>query len=152
MSGPLAEIAGQGRKGAIATVGAALLEKLVDKGIEFVKDRQTWADLFLQYENKYFESRCRLGENGKPENGIQVANQHSYPMVLGGPGAGKSTYLRRIGLAAVRGEAQVFEHDCIPVMLELKQFKESVVDLQTAVAKEFANVGFDFSQPFVEWY
>ncbi len=35
-------------------------------------------------------------------------------------------------------------------MLELKQFKEAEVDLQSAVAQEFANVGFDFSQPFVE--
>lgn len=37
MSGPLAEIVGQGGKGAIAKVGASILEKLVDKGIEFVK-------------------------------------------------------------------------------------------------------------------
>lgn len=204
MSGPLGEMAGKGGQGAIAKVGASILEKLVEKGIEFVKDRQTWADLFLRYETKYLErygivkllgmkqglsldqvytgvrilddvsirqfeslealeetykergirrlqqGGCRLGEDGEPENGIQVANQYSCLMVLGGPGAGKSTFLRRIGLAAARGEAQFFEHDCIPVMLELKQFKEAEVDLQSAVAQEFANVGFDFSQDFVE--
>lgn len=204
MSGPIGEIAGKGAQGAIAKVGASILEKLVDKGIEFVKDRQTWADLLLRYETKYlerygivkllgmkkglaldqvytgvrilddvsirqFESLealeenyrerglrrlqqvgCRLGEDGEPENGIQVANQYSCLMVLGGPGAGKSTFLRRIGLAAARGEARFFEHDCIPVMLELKQFKEAEVDLQSAVAQEFTNVGFDFSKNFVE--
>lgn len=204
MSGPLGEMAGKGGQGAIAKVGASILEKLLEKGVEFVKDRQTWADLFLRYETKYLErygivkllgmkqglsldqvytgvrilddvsirqfeslealeetykergirrlqqGGCRLGEDGEPENGIQVANQYPCLMVLGGPGAGKSTFLRRIGLAAARGEAQFFEHDCIPVMLELKQFKEAEVDLQSAVAQEFANVGFDFSQPFVE--
>ena len=204
MNGPVGEIAGKGAQGAIAKVGASILEKLVDKVTEVVKDRQTWANLFLQYENKYFErygivkllgmpqelaldqvytgvrilddvsirqfeslealeetyrergirrlqqAGCLLREDGQPENGIQVANQYSCLMVLGGPGAGKSTFLRRIGLAAARGEAQFFEHDCIPVMLELKQFKEPQVDLQAAVAQEFANVGFDFSQPFVE--
>lgn len=204
MSGPIGEIAGKGAQGAIAKVGASILEKLVEKGIEFVKDRQAWADLFLRYETKYLErygivkllgmkrglaldqvytgvrilddvsirqfeslealekiyrergirrlqqGGCRLGEDGEPENGIQVANQYSCLMVLGGPGAGKSTFLRRIGLAAARGEARFFEHDCIPVMLELKQFKETEVNLQSAIAQEFANVGFDFSQDFVE--
>lgn len=204
MNDPLGEVAGKGVQGAIATVGASVLEKLVEKGIEFVKDRQTWSDLFLRYEDKYlerygfvkllgmrqeltidkvytsvrilddvsirqfeslntleqayresglrrFQQRgYRLGEDGIPENGIHVANQYPRLMVLGGPGAGKSTYLRRVGLAAARGEAEFFEHDCIPVMLELKQFKESEVDLQGALAQEFANVGFDFSKPFVE--
>lgn len=204
MSGPIGEIAGKGAQGAIAKVGASILEIGIKKGIEFVKDRQAWADLFLKYETKYLErygivkllgmkkglsldqvytgvrilddvsirqfeslealekiyrergirrlqqGGCRLGEDGEPENGIQVANQYSCLMVLGGPGAGKSTFLRRIGLAAARGEARFFEHDCIPVMLELKQLKEAEVDLQSAVALEFANVGFDFSKDFVE--
>ncbi len=167
MNSSLGEMAGKGGQGAIAKVGASILEKLVEKGIDFVKDRQAWADLFLRYETKYLErygivkllgmkqgialdqvytgvrilddvsirqfeslealektyrergirrlqqGGCRLGKDGEPENGIQVANQYSCLMVLGGPGAGKSTFLRRIGLAAARGEAQFFEHDCI---------------------------------------
>ncbi|MGF1600966.1 MAG: NACHT domain-containing protein [Thermosynechococcaceae cyanobacterium] len=99
---------------------------------------------------RFQQRECRLSDDGKPENGIEVANQQPCLMVLGGPGAGKSTYLRRIGLAAARGEANIFEHNCIPIMLELKQFKNPLVDLEAAIAKEFANVGFDFSEAFVE--
>lgn len=55
MSGPIGEIAGKGTQGAIAKVGASILEKLLEKGIEFVKDRQAGADLFLRYETKYLE-------------------------------------------------------------------------------------------------
>lgn len=55
MSGPLGEIVGKGAQGAISKVGASILEKWVEQGIEFVKDLQAWADLFLRYENKYLE-------------------------------------------------------------------------------------------------
>lgn len=85
-----------------------------------------------------------------PQDGMAVTNQYPLLMVLGGPGAGKSTYLRRVGLEALRVKDSQFQHECIPVMLELKQFDGEQVDIQAAIAQEFSNVGFDFSAEFVE--
>jgi hypothetical protein len=85
-----------------------------------------------------------------PQDGIAVANNHQFLMVLGGPGAGKSTYLRRVGLEALRAKESQFQHECIPVMLELKRFDGEQVDINAAIAEEFSHVGFDFSAEFVE--
>jgi predicted NACHT family NTPase len=85
-----------------------------------------------------------------PQDGLAVANNHQFLMVLGGPGAGKSTYLRRVGLEALRVKESQFQHECIPVMLELKRFDGEQVDIKAAIAEEFSHVGFDFSAEFVE--
>jgi NACHT domain len=85
-----------------------------------------------------------------PQDGLAVANNHQFLMVLGGPGAGKSTYLRRVGLEALRAKESQFQHECIPVMLELKRFDGEQVNIKAAIAEEFSHVGFDFSAEFVE--
>ena len=63
-------------------------------------------------------------------------------MVLGAPGAGKSTFLRKIGLDALKGKAQGYEHNCIPVFLELKRFTESEIDIKQIIIQEFKTCGF----------
>ena len=63
-------------------------------------------------------------------------------MVLGAPGAGKSTFLRKIGLDALKGKAQGYEHKCIPVFLELKRFTESEIDIKQIIIQEFKTCGF----------
>jgi predicted NACHT family NTPase len=60
-------------------------------------------------------------------------------MVLGQPGAGKSTFLRRIGLAALRGE---YGHKCVPVFIELKRFTTQDIDLEKVIASELKACGF----------
>ena len=85
--------------------------------------------------------RLQRGES-QPVNGGKVANEHQYLYVLGNPGAGKSTFLRRVGLEAIKGEAGNYDHDCIPVMVELKQFNKGGVDLVEAIANELAYFNF----------
>lgn len=79
---------------------------------------------------------------------LAVVNECPYLMVLGGPGAGKSTFLRRVGLEALKGERGYFKHRCIPVLLELKQFKSGMIDLIKAIADELANFGFPETETF----
>lgn len=69
-------------------------------------------------------------------------------MILGGPGAGKSTFLRRIGLEALKGKEGIYKHQCIPVFLELKQFNSDEVDLVRAISNELQNFGFPSSENF----
>ncbi|HEY9640104.1 MAG TPA: NACHT domain-containing protein [Coleofasciculaceae cyanobacterium] len=74
--------------------------------------------------------------------GAVVANKEQYLMVLGAPGAGKSTYLRRVGLAALNGKAGSYAHECIPVFLELKRFNRDQVDLKKEIIEELQHFGF----------
>ena len=101
-------------------------------------------------EEAYRESKERqfqIGRERSDLDGITVANKHQYLMVLGGPGAGKSTFLRRLGLESLKGKEGQFQHECIPVMLELKQFVGKV-NLIQAIAREFEDFGFPPSEEF----
>ncbi len=84
-----------------------------------------------------------------PQDGTDVVNTYERLTVLGQPGAGKSTFLRRVGLAAFKGKQENGQcFDCIPVFLELKRFNPDEIDLLRAVAKELANFGFPETHEF----
>ena len=76
------------------------------------------------------------------QDGKQVANDEQYLMLLGGPGVGKSTFLRKVGLEAIEGKAGSFAHECIPVFLELKRFTEKQIDIEILITQEFETCGY----------
>jgi predicted NACHT family NTPase len=92
-------------------------------------------------ETAYRSSMTRRFQSNKCEkqDGLKVANAKQFLMVLGQPGAGKSTFLRRIGLAALKGE---YGHKCVPVFIELKRFTTSEIDLEKVIALELKACGF----------
>ena len=75
------------------------------------------------------------------QSGITVANQEQYLMVLGSPGMGKTTFLRKVGLEALKRNKGDYTHNCIPVLLELKTFRTGEIDFENAIATEFQNCG-----------
>lgn len=106
-----------------------------------------WYDSIESLEQAYRRSG-RRGFQPKAASrldGITVANEKPYLMVLGGPGAGKSTFLRKIGLEALKGAQGAYLHECIPVLLELKNFANGCANLEEAIAQEFQICGFPSS-------
>ncbi|MHC5720687.1 MAG: NACHT domain-containing protein, partial [Nostoc sp.] len=65
-------------------------------------------------------SRSFQFQDSPKQAGIEVANDKPFLMVLGAPGAGKSTFLRKMGLEALKGKEGGFKHARIPVFIELK--------------------------------
>ncbi len=63
-------------------------------------------------------------------------------MVLGDPGIGKSTFLRKVGLEALKGKQGSYQHPLTPVLLELKNFKENEINIQVLIEEEFKICGF----------
>lgn len=61
------------------------------------------------------------------QSGLAFAllDDEQYLMLLGGPGVGKSTFLRKVGLEALKEEDGSFTHECIPVFLELRDSQRS---------------------------
>ena len=76
----------------------------------------------------------------------QVANDEKYLMLLGGPGVGKSTFFRKVGLEALKGKSGNFKHECIPVFLELKNFRENQIDIKALIIKEFETCGYPYPE------
>ena len=115
-----------------------------------------------EQEIRSFESIPNLEEAYRKENkrsfqqqdcqkqeGLKIANQKQYLMVLGQPGAGKSTFLRKIGLEALKGKKGGFKHDRIPVFIELKSFTSSQIDLEKLIVEEFSICGFPEPEQFI---
>jgi predicted NACHT family NTPase len=73
------------------------------------------------------------------KNGIDIANNNQFLMVLGGPGSGKSLFLRKLGLEALKGEKGSYKHTCWPVFLELRSFDGQLGSLEAMIAKEFTS-------------
>ena len=87
-------------------------------------------------------------EKSSKEVGIDVVNKIQYLMVLGQPGSGKSTFLRKMGLEAIKVKPEGFKHNCIPVLLELKLFNEKTIDIEKSLVEAFGNCRF----PEAEWF
>ncbi|MEM6752899.1 MAG: NACHT domain-containing protein, partial [Cyanobacteria bacterium P01_C01_bin.38] len=83
-------------------------------------------------------------------NGLEVANEKQYLMVLGGPGVGKSTFLRKMGLEALKRNQGKYLHESIPVFIDLKRFESKEIDIQQAIAEEFSICGFPSAERLIE--
>ncbi|MEL6319719.1 MAG: histidine kinase, partial [Cyanobacteria bacterium J06626_14] len=118
---------------------------------------------------KLFRKSSKRGfdfHDAEKKQGIEVANEQQYLMVLGGPGVGKSTFLRKMGLEALRRLAIInfaqkvpevlkpqevyYKHECIPVMLELRQFNSNDRTIKDVIAQEFEVCGFPEAETFTD--
>ena len=88
-------------------------------------------------------------ENAERIDGIDIADKEQFLTVLGGPGIGKSTFLRKIGLESFSKEKKI-ARKCIPVFLELKNFKSESIDIEREIIKEFALCKFPMAEAFVK--
>lgn len=102
-------------------------------------------------EKTYRQSEELRYESRKVDKqiGINAANNKQYLTVLGGPGAGKSTFIRKTGLEALKGKKGKYQHQCIPVFIELKRFTSSEIKIQETIVKEFEICGFPLTDKFI---
>ena len=61
-------------------------------------------------------------------DGMSIAREKPYLMVLGGPGIGKSTFLKKLGLEAFKGKQGQLQSEHIPVFIELKTLRSKPID------------------------
>ena len=114
-------------------------------GVQFLDQRTASQYQSPEKVEQAFQERRRRHfylNSDKRQNSTQVANNKQYLMLLGGPGVGKSTFLRKVGLEALKGKTGNFKHQCTPVFLELKRFTEDQIDIKALINKEFETCGF----------
>jgi nucleoside-triphosphatase THEP1 len=102
----------------------------------------------LEKNYRHNGSRTLTNQKSTRENGITIANQYAHLMILGQPGAGKSTFLRKIGLEALKGKSGQIQGEIIPVLLELKQFTTNKVDIYNIIEQEFISCQLPLAKEF----
>ena len=107
---------------------------------DFARDELIDAVSLEKRHRKTEQRRFRYSFGRK--DGLNFANEAQCLMVFGGPGIGKSTFLRKVGLEALKGSQGKYKHRLIPVFLELKKFKESEINIQAKIEQEFEICGF----------
>ncbi|MBD0309953.1 MAG: NACHT domain-containing protein, partial [Microcoleus sp. T1-bin1] len=117
---------------------------LDEQAIRSFESIQNLEEAYRQAKERSFQQ-----QNCKKQEGLKIANEKQYLMVLGQPGAGKSTFLRKIGLEALKGKKGGFKHDRIPVFIELKSFTSSQIDIEKLIVEEFSICGFPSSEQFI---
>jgi predicted NACHT family NTPase len=119
--------------------------------VQFLNDDAIGDFLSIQdLEKVYRQGNARKfnSQDSQKQLGIEVANKKQYLMVLGGPGAGKSTFLRKMGLEALKVKKVGFKHSCIPVFIELKRFTSSEINIEKFIIEEFRICGFPVPEKF----
>ncbi|NEZ56883.1 NACHT domain-containing protein [Leptolyngbyaceae cyanobacterium CCMR0081] len=87
----------------------------------------------------------------RQKTAIHVANELQYLSVIGAPGVGKTTLLRKIGLEALKHANETeFHHACIPLWIDLKKFTEGAVGFQAYIANELESFDFPSSLEITE--
>ena len=99
-------------------------------------------------EQAFREERegCPILCSGERQDSMRAVNDKQYLMVLGGPGVGKSTFLRKVGIEALKGKDGNFEHECIPIFLELKRFTEDMIDVEALIIRELEVCGYPYPE------
>lgn len=106
---------------------------------------------FKEMEIAYRENRRWPFQNSPIHqlNGLAIVNQEQLLMVLGSPGAGKSTFLRRIGLESLKDNSSLLQCCRIPVLIELKQLSRAIIDINSSIISQFEISEFPDARSFV---
>jgi predicted NACHT family NTPase len=122
-------------------VRANILEKVRARGGVFPDEMDAQRDLYLS----------AFGGKTETLDGEEVVNRERKFIVLGKPGAGKTTYLKYLALRMVTDDPKsVIRQRKLPVFIELHKFAKKNLPLLDYIAEEFKLCGFPEARGFVE--
>jgi predicted NACHT family NTPase len=103
-------------------------------------DRSTFDEMLASCQKEDFD-RLLLGKvKEKRVPGLEAVNRYSKLMILGKPGAGKTTFMKRLAMLCNRGE---FQSQRVPIFVSLKEFSdvETQPNLLEYIDRQWSEVG-----------
>ncbi len=109
---------------------------------------ETWNRELSVAGRKVADEDHELLHFGEPTPLLNVLQRHSGVVVLGDPGAGKTTFVKYLALRLARGEGkQIGLDDYLPILLPLAAFANALtardIRLDDFIAEYFAGIGAD---------
>lgn len=84
------------------------------------------------------ERRPNRNQGSKRKSVFEIAKTTQHLMLLGGPGAGKTTFLRKVGIETLKPHQQSeYGHSCIPVFIALKRLVSKHTSIERLIQEEF---------------
>lgn len=120
-------------------VRANILEKVSAKAGKRVEDMEIFFDL----------DRRRFGNLVETKDAEAIINKLSKFIVLGKPGAGKTTFLRYITLA-ILSERSVIKKRRLPIFITLREWADKHCELMDYIVDQFDICGFEKARQFIE--
>ncbi|MBW4680457.1 MAG: NACHT domain-containing NTPase [Microcoleus vaginatus WJT46-NPBG5] len=111
-----------------------ILEKIIGRR------RKAIVELLQECNSADFE-RFGLGEIAEERvPGLEAVEKHTKLMILGKPGAGKTTFLKYVAIQCIAGN---FQADRVPIFITLKNFAEATnkPGLLEYICQQFSKVG-----------
>jgi predicted NACHT family NTPase len=116
-----------------------------------LKDRITaeQGDSAEELEQFFDRDRRSFGQSRETVDGELMANKLQRFIVLGKPGAGKTTYLRYLTLKMLQPDSGVKKRK-LPIFVTLREWADKKMPLMDFIVQQFHICGFEQAQDFVE--
>lgn len=104
---------------------------------------------FLQQNFDHAARTIKSGNTRTTKTGIETINSQDKMIVLGRPGAGKSTYLKSLALESIKKESQIKDRK-IPIFITLKELADKGYSLIDFIAYQFDICSLEDASLFIE--
>lgn len=98
---------------------------------------------------RFFDRDRRVLDAKATVDGEMIVNELQRFIVLGKPGAGKTTYLRYLTLMMLNEHSQIIKRK-LPIFITLREFADTRDSLIDFITQQFNICGFEKAQPFVK--
>ncbi len=104
---------------------------------------------FLQQNFDHTARTIKFGTTRTTKTGIETINSQDKMIVLGKPGAGKSTYLKSLALESIKKESQIKDRK-IPIFITLKELADKGYSLMDFLTYQFGICSLEDAGLFIE--
>ncbi len=102
-----------------------------------------------EMEQFFNQDRHSFGKKTGTKDGEEIANRLKKFIVLGKPGAGKTTFLKFLTISILSKHSRI-KNRRLPIFITLRDWADRRCDLMDYIAKQFDICGFEQAESFVE--